>query len=621
MKIRKIIIALFTGALLMSGCEQFQQKHGGEVKNVRYAVTQAKDDYTTQLTDSYKDDRFWYYMYYLGYISNVPLQEVEGYNYSGSNYKKSFTTTTTTEKYVESACEFASQKTTTWEEELVDKIESGMNIEFTTGAEIGTEAGGEAAGATAKVTTKTTFEETVGYSLDVSAQWGNTWGGSENKTYKDTFVEAETYSVSKSDTTEFEFTSESKYGYYRYVLMGAVKVFALIAYDPITNLFTVDNIESVAAKNWHMDYSENPFFNDNNYGHLEFDVTQLTSFEEPEKYFKSESGDSNIPSIPETQLSDFDGGQGTKEDPYIIKGIVNDGLTQLLKIKDNLDKHFKLETDIDFSNYSPQAYNTIIPGNFTGSLNGNGHKITNIDFNLTYNNMRPTADNKYSISLFDNVDGTISNLKFENCKMLFESYHNNGEGNRYSYAFVTSRGSGKIENIEFKNVNLTINGKYTFAGFVAATFHGQILNCKVTDSYLFTNGDAGGIVGDLFGEVRNCTIQNTTYYYWCVSYPTSMGGVAATIRDNALIEFSGVTNCKFIIHNDDEYKDCWLCAKKHHNPKIGYIVGDAISGRIWQVFYGAPAGNIRTLEAGHPGDNYFSVGEWAGRCSSSVEVK
>src|SRR5690554_7999538 len=80
--------------------------------------------------------------------------------------------------------------------------------------------------------------------------------------------------------------------------------------------------------------------------------------------------------------SDFSGGSGTEDDPYIIMTPA-----QLNHVRFHLDSHFKLEADIDLSDYSEgegwdpiaSGFDTSHPDTlFTGSFDGNGFTISNL---------------------------------------------------------------------------------------------------------------------------------------------------------------------------------------------------------------------------------------------------
>ena len=168
-------------------------------------------------------------------------------------------------------------------------------------------------------------------------------------------------------------------------------------------------------------------------------------------------------------------GSGTAEDPWQIATAA-----QLNSVRNDLTAHYILTADIDLSGYenwepigafqslSDAPEDAEIPHPdyaFTGSFNGNGHKISN----LTVASAQPMG-----AGLFGCTSGT-------------------------------ERGEAYIGNFTLENVN--VSGCYLVGSAVGL----QFMNCKVTDITLQGENKLtgmqgiGGIVGTGFDLISNCS--------------------------------------------------------------------------------------------------------------------
>ena len=168
-------------------------------------------------------------------------------------------------------------------------------------------------------------------------------------------------------------------------------------------------------------------------------------------------------------------GSGTAEDPWQIATA-----EQLNSVRNDLTAHYILTADIDLSGYenwepigafrslSDAPEDAEIPHPdyaFTGSFNGNGHKISN----LTVASAQPMG-----AGLFGCTSGT-------------------------------ERGEAYIGNFTLENVN--VSGCYLVGSVVGL----QFMNCKVTDITLQGENKLtgmqgiGGIVGTGFDLISNCS--------------------------------------------------------------------------------------------------------------------
>ena len=157
--------------------------------------------------------------------------------------------------------------------------------------------------------------------------------------------------------------------------------------------------------------------------------------------------------------------------------------TLIAEIEANPDGDFTLTQDYDLS-YLKTAKTALITTQFRGTLNGNGHKIYNLN--------KP---------LFDTLESaTIQNLELEKVNLIELT-------SRGSIANVATNTT--IKNVHIKNLNI-ITKTERIGGIVGELNAGTIEECSITNSKVNTAGHIriGGIVGYMTGgTIRNCYVQ------------------------------------------------------------------------------------------------------------------
>ena len=198
---------------------------------------------------------------------------------------------------------------------------------------------------------------------------------------------------------------------------------------------------------------------------------------------------------PSENTTDYAGGNGTAEKPYLISDIKH-----LINIGKNLNAYYEMTADIiipdSYYDEGGLLYNEgmgwlPIEGEFTGHFNGKGHAVRNLYFGIAYNGTSFSG-------LFGLNKGIIANLTVD---VFFET-----EGLTSGENYYTSLGG--------------------IAGFNDE--NALIVNC-VTEGYLSAYGDnlviTGGIAGFNYGTIRGCMnkadIDSLTYNYYAAT-----GGIA-----------------------------------------------------------------------------------------------
>ncbi len=174
---------------------------------------------------------------------------------------------------------------------------------------------------------------------------------------------------------------------------------------------------------------------------------------------------------------------------YIEEGIAdqNDLENLISKIKANPSGSFNLYKDYDASEINKDTV-LIDLGDiaFTGTINGNGHKIYNLN--------KP---------LFKSLEGaTITNLILEDVTLAAAT--SNG-------TVANTATNANIKNVHIKNLNLTSKANAT-AGFIGTVTGGIIEECSLTKFNVSTSGHIriAGIAGYMAGgTIKNCYVEGT----------------------------------------------------------------------------------------------------------------
>lgn len=161
--------------------------------------------------------------------------------------------------------------------------------------------------------------------------------------------------------------------------------------------------------------------------------------------------------------------------------IIDDSLEGLVKkINANPSGNFELTRDYDASLISPNL-STAVAEKFTGTLNGNGHKIINL--------AKP---------FFNELEGaTIKNIIFNNVKL-------SGANSHGTIANVAT--DSTFTNVHIKGLNYTTGANHS-AGMIGEATNTNVSECSVTDFVITTAGHirVSAIIGKLTdGSIKNC---------------------------------------------------------------------------------------------------------------------
>ena len=213
-------------------------------------------------------------------------------------------------------------------------------------------------------------------------------------------------------------------------------------------------------------------------------------------------------------------GTGNQEDPYkIYRAIDLKNFRDLVNGENgNPAAWAVLMNDINLSSVCGESNSWTPIGTseekaYTGTFDGNGHKIENLYINTTDSR----DDNQ---GLFGYVSGTVQNLTVDGT--VSGDWHVGG--------VVGYNNGGTVTGCIFSDSG-TVTGS-SYVGGVVGLNLGNVINCAFSGSV--TGSDhVGGVVGDNFGGVKNCYNTGTV-----TSSGTPVGGVVG------YNDISGsVTNC------------------------------------------------------------------------------
>ena len=234
-------------------------------------------------------------------------------------------------------------------------------------------------------------------------------------------------------------------------------------------------------------------------------------------------------------------GTGTSSDPYLVST-----RAELEAISSGLDKCYKLTKDINLGGSS--APWTSIGPIFTGTLDGDGHKITGLYVSSSSNQQ----------GLFRYIQGgTVMNLTIEGSITTAGKKAGGIAGECHDAHIILCQ----------NNANITAN--YQVGGICGYSVDTVIEKCFNTGNISAgndSNADAGGIVGVFYKDSSSASISNCYNIGTVSSSGTQagrfLGGIAGDIGVN-----TSITNCHNMGSLSGTTKD-----------EAGYITGAVLSG-------------------------------------------
>ena len=465
---------------------------------------------------SYRDNEYFYYIFHLGELNGVPLQDdADAFKYDGNDYTYSFKKSYSSSQTISTSVKRAVENSTSWTKNF--NIGGSLSIKNIANIDLG-----------------------------YSKQWGESTITSAQQSYEETSNFSESYESS----FQISFNENYPTGYYRWILFGDLDVYAAIEYEIATGEYAFENYSVVASKYFTLDYCrDSGRFDDVEYGELPFELTadDIKQLPEPTEWISEEG------------LS----GMGTEASPYLINSAKD---FKAISLKPSA--YYKLNTNIDFSGeiLSP------IPL-FNGTFDGNGRTLSN--FTVRESKFSDTTE----AGLFKENRGKIFDLTLEDCSVIASPNFGNKNVTVCAGA-VAAINYGTIDDCKALNATVISNSSDTAERFEETYFedprkiaqgHNYWKEWIHQDHYSKTSAWAydmtfnvysGGIAGLNSGTISNSRFtgeveanlynmgvpQSTKYNQTC--YGGGIAGYNNTDGTISLCSVSGTVNTWLEMSND-----------------------------------------------------------------------
>lgn len=270
----------------------------------------------------------------------------------------------------------------------------------------------------------------------------------------------------------------------------------------------------------------------------------------------------------------FSGGDGSEANPYLITNEAELG-------------HIVYVRNFDEDGY---AYND------------KSFKLVN-DIYMTTDMWTPIGN--YFQGTFDGNNKTIYNMK------IIATHYTTENSNGFDFGFFRTIECGTVKNLNFSNANITCQDavNYFNIGVIAGTNHGNIINCKVTNSTFNVTNAAGAYVGGICGYVFVGTVSNCINYTQ-IAGSRKFGGIVGYVRSGTITncenhgkiigsgQFGGIVGCAENI----TLIDCKNQNTITGSGNMGGIAGYAYSGKVQDCY------NYGTITYLHSQENGCAAG-------------
>ena len=190
-----------------------------------------------------------------------------------------------------------------------------------------------------------------------------------------------------------------------------------------------------------------------------------------------------------------------------------------MQINRNLNQNFAIMKDLNFIEYTGYTL-----GNFSGKIDGNNHVLRNISL---YGNVS---------GLFNQMNGTLQNISFENITKSSDSTYSGLIGYSNQYA--------NFNNVHVKNITIIVPPTRTadtlyVGGLVGYLYYSKVTNSTITDVTItstpeITDVNAGGMAGySVAGGYSNVLVQNANISIKNAKSVSGVGGIVG--RDTSSI--------------------------------------------------------------------------------------
>ncbi len=263
-----------------------------------------------------------------------------------------------------------------------------------------------------------------------------------------------------------------------------------------------------------------PIFNKIRYGYVGNIHFENTNIPKTISNAGALSYKTEMSTVEKIQVTNLKMDYGGRNDLSLIGGAVSNVVTRdctvekltyhitsaddISKLNEDPSGIYIIDNDIDFTGKT-YSDGSVVTSIFNGTINGNGHTLSNLTNAGLFANFRGTAEN-FTIRNFSNISAssnfvaafaketftsTVRNVKFENITL-------SGANNVAVLSGMDGRDNANsvFENISVKNADVTGSGVYV-STFVGRKYGGKISNVFVQGSLHVTSTENGGLVGAL----------------------------------------------------------------------------------------------------------------------------
>ena len=231
---------------------------------------------------------------------------------------------------------------------------------------------------------------------------------------------------------------------------------------------------------------------------------------------------------------------------------------------------FVLDNDISFTMESIP-----VVSNFTGILNGKGHKIQR------FSNSNTSCDANYG--LFKTNNGTIENLTIEDGSFVSSNVN---EAAKCYLGVLCGTNKGTIEDVDFISINANITPNnyitidyfgnanvYSYVGICCGYNQGTIRNCYIKEDNQLT-------IKAKMGYCRDAGASGTDYYMYDYSYygllAGSNSGTISNITSNGSILVNGIT----VSENTKNWSDSYMDGCSYRTRSGGVVGNNETKGLV-----------------------------------------
>ncbi|MBG9694171.1 hypothetical protein ABD91_25905 [Lysinibacillus sphaericus] len=311
----------------------------------------------------------------------------------------------------------------------------------------------------------------------------------------------------------------------------------------------------------------------------------------------------------EQGASQFAGGAGTVDNPFLISTPAH-----LKMVAGNEASHFKLANDIDMDH---EVWSNIIGATtkmaFTGSFDGNGYAIKNIDIQST--------GSYQGIFGYVGPTGKISNLKIDGATVTTSATYG---------SLLVGKMEGQFSNITIQNVNATVGKDYfglaagLYAGAEDVKTGAGIVNGLVIKDVRITAPTTIDYIGGAFGNISTKANMQNIFVDADISAGERVGIFAGQIASTGaykdIVTMGSVDGLSYLggyagnISSSSDHSNVMIFADSIGSAQtvdlVGGFAGNLTSASsVIQNIYS----NVRSVQ----GKTVATVGKFAGKMSTS----